>query len=39
LIEVSNPAAFDATAALQEALALAMDEGLVLDAVFAKSTT
>jgi len=37
LIEVSNPAAFDATDALQEALAQAMDQGLVADAVFAKS--
>jgi len=35
--EVSNPAAFDATDALQEALAQAMDQGLVADAVFAKS--
>jgi len=37
LIEVSNPEAFDATEALQEALARAMEEGLVADAVFAKS--
>ena len=37
LIEVSNPAAFDATEALQEALAAAMEEGLVADAVFAKT--
>src|SRR5258705_650814 len=37
LIEVSNPAAFDATDALQEALAQAMDQGLVADAVFAKT--
>jgi FAD/FMN-containing dehydrogenase len=37
LIEASNPAAFDATEALQESLAQAMEDGLVLDAVFAKS--
>src|SRR6202158_6287707 len=36
-IEPSITAAFDATDALQEALARAMDEGLVTDAVFAKS--
>ncbi len=37
LIEVSNPRAFDATEALQEALANAMEEGAVLEAVFAKT--
>ncbi len=37
LIEVSNPTAFDATTALQEALASAMEEGIVLDAAFAKT--
>jgi FAD/FMN-containing dehydrogenase len=37
LIEVSNPPAFDATTALQQALAEAMERGLVVDAAFAKS--
>ena len=37
LIEVSNPHSFDATEALQQALAKAMEEGLVLDAAFAKT--
>jgi len=37
LIEVSNPSAFDATEALEQALAHAMDEGKVKDAVFAKT--
>jgi FAD/FMN-containing dehydrogenase len=37
LIEVSNPSAFDATQALQEALAEAIERGTVSDAVFAKS--
>ena len=37
LIEVSNPSAFDATQALEQALARGMEEGLVRDAVFAKS--
>jgi FAD/FMN-containing dehydrogenase len=37
LIEVSNPTAFNATEALEEALARAMEEGMVADAVFAKT--
>jgi FAD/FMN-containing dehydrogenase len=37
LVEISNPAAFDATEALQDALAAAMERGLVLDAAFAKT--
>ncbi|HXJ00280.1 MAG TPA: FAD-binding oxidoreductase [Micropepsaceae bacterium] len=37
LIEVSNPSAFDATEALEQALAQAMEEGAVVDAVFAKT--
>jgi FAD/FMN-containing dehydrogenase len=37
LIEVSNPQAFDATEALEQALATAMEEGTVADAVFAKT--
>jgi len=37
LIEVSNPSAFDATEALEQALANAMEEGSVVDAVFAKN--
>jgi FAD/FMN-containing dehydrogenase len=37
LIEVSNPSAFDATEALEHALARAMEEGKILDAVFAKT--
>ena len=37
LIEVSNPLAFDATEALEQALANAMEEGSVIDAVFAKT--
>jgi FAD/FMN-containing dehydrogenase len=38
LIEVSNPPAFDATEAMQTALAAAMEHGAVTDAAFAKST-
>ncbi len=37
LAEISNPAAFDAGPALEASLAKAMDDGLVADAVFAKS--
>jgi FAD/FMN-containing dehydrogenase len=37
LIEVSNPSAFDATEAMQQALAQAMEEGAVSDAAFAKT--
>ncbi len=37
LIEVSNPSAFDATEAMQQALALAMEQGAVTDAAFAKT--
>jgi FAD/FMN-containing dehydrogenase len=37
LIEISNPPAFDATEALERALARAMEEGKVVDAVFAKT--
>jgi FAD/FMN-containing dehydrogenase len=37
LIEVSNPPAFDATDALEQALSTAIEEGLALDAVVAKS--
>jgi FAD/FMN-containing dehydrogenase len=37
LIEVSNPSAFDATEAMQQALALAMEQGAVSDAAFAKT--
>jgi FAD/FMN-containing dehydrogenase len=37
LIEVSNYAAFDPTEALEESLAQAVEDGLVEDAVFAKS--
>jgi len=37
LIEVSNPTAFDATDAMQQALAMAMEEGAVSDAAFAKT--
>ena len=37
LIEVSNPSAFDATEALEQALANAMEKGTVVDAVFAKT--
>ena len=37
LIQVSNPAAFDALPALEASLAKAMEDGLVIDAVFAKS--
>jgi FAD/FMN-containing dehydrogenase len=37
LIEVSNPSAFDATEALEQALAASMEEGAVADAVFAKN--
>jgi FAD/FMN-containing dehydrogenase len=38
LVEISNPSAFDATAPLQEALGRAMEDGLVGDAAFAKSS-
>jgi FAD/FMN-containing dehydrogenase len=38
LIEVSNPTAFDATEALQEALVRAIEEGIAADAVFAKTS-
>jgi FAD/FMN-containing dehydrogenase len=37
LIEISNPSAFDVTEALEQALARTMEEGLVADAVFAKT--
>ena len=37
LIEVSNPAAFDGTEAMQQTLAQAMEDGSVLDAAFAKN--
>jgi FAD/FMN-containing dehydrogenase len=37
LIEVSNPTAFDATQALEQALARSLEEGTVVDAVFAKT--
>ena len=37
LIEVSNPAAFDAREALEQALASAMEQGILADAVFAKT--
>ncbi len=37
LAEISNPAAFDALPALETSLAKAMKDGLVADAVFAKS--
>jgi FAD/FMN-containing dehydrogenase len=37
LIEISNPSAFDATEALEQALARAMEEGKVVNAVFAKT--
>jgi FAD/FMN-containing dehydrogenase len=37
LIEVSNPSAFDASEALEQALAQAIEEGTVVDAVFAKT--
>jgi FAD/FMN-containing dehydrogenase len=37
LIEVSNPSAFDATEALEQALARSLEEGTVADAVFAKT--
>lgn len=37
LIEVSNPEAFDVTKALEEGLAGAVDDELVVDAIFAKS--
>ena len=37
LIEVSNPAAFDATEALEQALARGVEEGMAVDAVFAKT--
>ena len=38
LIEVSNPSAFDATEPLQEALSQAIQEGIVADAMFAKTS-
>jgi FAD/FMN-containing dehydrogenase len=37
LIEVSNPRAFDASEAMQQELAAAMERGAVLDAAFAKT--
>jgi len=37
LVEISNSSAFDATEALEECLARAVEDGLVADAVFAKS--
>ena len=37
LIEVSNPRAFDATEAVQQTLAAAIESGAVLDAAFAKT--
>ena len=37
LIEVSNPTAFDATEAMQQTLAQAMEDGSVVDAAFAKT--
>ena len=37
LIEISNPSAFDATEAMQQTLALAMEQGAVTDAAFAKT--
>src|SRR6185503_16173689 len=37
LIEVSNPSAFDATEAMQQTLAAAIESGAVLDAAFAKT--
>ena len=37
LIEVSNPSAFDATEAMQQTLAAAIESGGVLDAAFAKT--
>ena len=37
LIEVSNPTAFDATEAMQQTLATAVERGAVLDAAFAKT--
>jgi FAD/FMN-containing dehydrogenase len=37
LIEVSNPAAFDTSEALEQALASAVEVGIVVDAVFAKT--
>lgn len=37
LIEVSNPSAFDATEAMQQTLAQAMEDGSVIDAAFAKT--
>ena len=37
LIEVSNPSAFDATVIVESTLARAAEDGLVLDAAFAKS--
>jgi FAD/FMN-containing dehydrogenase len=37
LIEVSNPSAFDATEALEQALARSLEEGTVVDAAFAKT--
>ena len=37
LIEISNPSAFDATEALEQALARALEEGKIVHAVFAKT--
>ena len=37
LIEISNPSAFDATEALEQALARALEEGRIVHAVFAKT--
>ena len=37
LIEISNPPAFDATEALEQALARALEEGRIVHAVFAKT--
>ena len=37
LVEVSNPAAFDALSTLEEAFAKAIEDSLVVDAVFAKN--
>jgi FAD/FMN-containing dehydrogenase len=37
LIEISNPSAFDATEALEQALARALEEGKIVHALFAKT--
>ncbi|HYK77980.1 MAG TPA: FAD-binding oxidoreductase [Micropepsaceae bacterium] len=37
LIEISNPSAFDATEALEQALARALEEGRIVHALFAKT--